>query len=86
LTFENLYQAETGEEDDKGHENQRRKIFKQMIAGELSSASTVPIGADNLVVVSVTPDASTNYAQEFFENLLLQMPQRILLVLIQTRL
>jgi hypothetical protein len=38
-----MYQAETGEVNEKGHENQARKIFKEMIAGDLSRASTVPM-------------------------------------------
>jgi hypothetical protein len=54
--------AETGEVNEKGHENQARKIFKQRIVGDLSracTASTVSIGADGLVVVTVTPVDNT---------------------------
>ena len=52
--------AQTGEVDHKGHDNEERKVFKRTISSDLSRSSTVPIAAEDLVVITVSPGASTH--------------------------
>jgi len=51
--------TETGEVDNKGHDNKERQVFKRTISSDLSRSSTVPVVADDLVVITVSSDAST---------------------------
>jgi len=51
--------AKIGEVDNKGRDNEERKVFKSTISIDLSRSSAVPIAADNLVVIQVLSDAST---------------------------
>ena len=52
--------AQTGEVDHKGHDNEERKFLKRTISSDLSRSSTVPIAAEDLVVMTVSPGASTH--------------------------
>ena len=48
--------GETGEVNDKGEENEARMDFKKRITLDLSRASSIPIEAEDLPVITVSPD------------------------------
>ena len=52
--------ANIGEVDNKGYDNEERKVFKRTISSDLSRSSTVPIAVEDLVVITICPGASTH--------------------------
>jgi len=52
----NMAFAETGEVNEKGDENELRKDFKRSIAADLSGASQISIAAEEIPVITVSPD------------------------------